>query len=331
MRRREFVGLLGGTAVTWPISWPRAVAAQQSAMPVVGFLRNTDSASSERFVSAFRRGLNENGYVEGRNVAIEYRWAESHDDRLPKLAADLVKRDVAAIVAGGGSVVAIAAMKATQSIPIVFELGGDPVKLGVVPSLNHPGGNVTGVALFSNEVGPKRIEFLLDLVPKATTIGILANPTTPVAERETRQLQDALHALGIRPVVLNARTRDEIGAAFDTLRESNGQGLVVLASPLFVSERDQLVALAARDAIPVIYPFPSFVQAGGLMSYGDDLSEAFRQLGVYTARILKGEKPADLPVMQSTKFELVINQKTAKALGLTVPPKLLAIADDLIE
>jgi putative ABC transport system substrate-binding protein len=328
MKRREFFSLVGGV-VAASSAFP--ARAQQPAMPVVGFLRNTDAASSDQLVSAFRKGLGENGYVEGRNVAIEYRWAENHDDRLPALAADLVRRNVAAIVAGGGAAVAVAATAATKSIPIVFELGGDPVKMGLIPSLNHPGGNATGVALFANVVGPKRIEFLLDLVPKATAIGVLMNPESPVAKGEVEQLQRATQTLGIRLDILKARTRDEFDLAFQTLHRSSAQALIILANPLVLSGREQLVALAARYAIPVIYPFPNFVKAGGLMSYGDSLAEAFRQLGIYTARILNGEKPADLPVMQSTKFELAINLRTAKALGLTVPSRLLVAADDVIE
>jgi putative tryptophan/tyrosine transport system substrate-binding protein len=326
MKRRDFI-TLAGTAVAWPL----AARAQQPATPVIGFLRNTDAASSEQLVAAFRQGLAENGYVEGRNLTIEYRWADNHDDRLPSLTADLIRQNVAVIVAGGGTVVALPAIAATKTIPIVFELGGDPVKMGLVPSLSHPGGNVTGVALFANVVGPKRIELLHELVPKADVIGVLAYPNNPTAEGEVKQLQEVTRPFGIRLEVLNARTNDEIDLAFATLLQSKGGGLIVLANPLFVGRRDQLVALAARYAIPVIYPFPSFVKAGGLMSYGESLTEAFRQLGIYTARILKGEKPADLPIMQPTKLELVINLKTAKALGINVPPKLLAIADEVIE
>jgi putative ABC transport system substrate-binding protein len=326
MKRRDFI-TLAGTAVAWPL----AARAQQPATPVIGFLRNTDAASSEQLLAAFRQGLAENGYVEGRNLTIEYRWADNHDDRLPSLIVDLIRHNVAVIVAGGGTVVALPAIAATKTIPIVFELGGDPVKMGLVPSLSHPGGNVTGVALFANVVGPKRIELLHELVPKADVIGVLAYPNNPTAEGEVKQLQEAAPSFGIRLEVLNARTNDEIDLAFATLLQSKGGGLIVLANPLFVGRRDQLVALAARYAIPVIYPFPSFVKAGGLMSYGESLTEAFRQLGTYTARILKGEKPADLPVMQPTKLELMINLKTAKALGINVPPKVLAIADEVIE
>lgn len=327
MRRREFITLVGGAAAAWPF----AAVAQQSAMPVVGFLRNTDAASSEQFVSAFRRGLGENGYVEGHNVAVEYRWAENHDDKLPALAADLVKRNVAVIFAGGGSVVALAAKAATASIPIVFELGGDPVKLGLVASLNRPGGNLTGIALFANVVGGKRIELFRDLAPRANVIGLLVNPTIPNIEAEITQVLDAATLLGMHVDVFNAAAKGEIEPTFANLRRSNAGGLIITANPLFVANRDYLIGLAARDGIPVMYPFPSFVKAGGLMSYGDDLVDAFRQAGVYTSRILDGQKPSDLPVVQPTKFALAINLKTAKSLGLNVPPTLLAIADEVIE
>ena len=327
MRRRDFIKVVAGSAAAWPL----AVSAQQPATPVIGFLRSTDAASSQELLAAFRQGLAENSYVEGRNLTIEYRWADNHDERLPSLTADLIRQNVAVIVAGGGTVVALPAIAATKTIPIVFELGGDPVKLGLVSSLSHPGGNVTGVALFANVVGPKRIELLHELVPKADVIGVLGYSNSPTVEGEVKQLQEAAGQFGIRLQVLNARTNDEIDLAFATLLQSKGVALIVLAIPLFVGRRDQLVALAVRYAMPVIYPFPSFVKAGGLMSYGESLTEGFRQLGIYTARILNGEKPADLPVMQPTKLELVINLKTAKAQGINVPPKLLAIADEVIE
>jgi putative ABC transport system substrate-binding protein len=328
MDRRGFVTLLGAAATA---VLPSAARTQQASMPAVGFLRNTDAASSQPLVSAFRRGLADNGYVEGQNLTIEYRWADNHDDRLPALAADLVKREVAVIVAGGGSVVALAAKTATQTIPIVFELGGDPVKMGLVDSLNRPGGNLTGVALFSNVIGPKRVEFLRDLVPNAKTIALLVVPDNPNAEPEIRQARDAARALGIQLVVLQARKKDDIDAAFAELRRSNAKGLIVMATPLFVANREYLASLAARDAVPAIYPFPSFAKVGGLASYGDDLSDAFRQAGVYAARILKGERPSDLPVVQPTKFEFVINLKTAKTMGLNIPAKVLTLADDVIE
>ena len=327
MKRREFLSVLGGAAAAWPL----AARAQQASVPVIGFLRNTTAESSQSLLSAFHCGLAEIGYVEGQNVRVEYRWADNHDDRLPGLAADLVNTGVSVMVAAGGAVVAQAAKAATQTIPIVFELGGDPVKMGLAASFNRPGGHLTGVALFSNVIGPKRVEFLLDLVPNAKLIALLVDPANPNAEPEIKQVRDAANSLGIHAEVLTARTTSEIDAAFATLPRSGARGLIVMATPLFVGNRDHLVALAARDAVPAIYPFPAFAKAGGLMSYGDDLADAFRQLGVYTGRILKGEKPSDLPVVQPTKFQLIINLKTAKALGLVMPPKLLALADEVIE
>jgi len=330
MKRRDFITLIGGAAA-FPPARPLAAWAQQASVPVIGFLRNTDAESSRPLVAAFRRGLAERGYVDGQNVAIEYRWADNRDDRLPALAGDLVKRDVAVIFAGGGSVVALAAKAATQTIPIVFELGGDPVKMGLVGSLNHPGENLTGVALFSNVIGPKRVEFLRQIVPSAKTIAFLVQPDNPNADPEINQTQNAASSLGVQLDVLRARTSQDIEAAFARLRQSNVGGLIVMATPLFVGNREHLVGLAARDSMPTIYPFPSFAKAGGLISYGDDLNDAFRQSGIYVASILKGEKPEDLPVVQPTKFELIINMKTAKALGLGVPSSLIAIADEVIE
>jgi len=327
MRRREFITLLGSAAATWPL----VARAQQPALPVVGFLRNTKAASSERLVSAFRQGLKETGYVVGQNLAIEYRWTDNKNDRLPELAADLVQRKVAVIVAAGGIATALAAKRATQTIPVVFELGGDPVGLGLISSLNRPGGNLTGIALFANIVGPKRLDLLLNLVPKASAIGLLVNPSNPNAATEAKQAQEAAQLLGIKAQVLNAGAEGDIDVAFATLHRLNADALLVTASPLFVARRDQLVALAARYAIPTMFPFRDFTTSGGLISYGDSLSDAFRQVGIYTARILKGEKPADLPVVRPTKFELVINMQTAKALGLDIPAKLLALADEVIE
>jgi putative ABC transport system substrate-binding protein len=329
MDRREFL-MLSSSAVGTTIM-QSAAGARQASMPAVGFLRNTDAESSRSLVSAFHRGLAESGYAEGQNLRVEYRWASNHDQELPALAADLVKRDVAVIVAGGGSVVALAAKAATQTIPIVFELGGDPVKMGLVDSLNRPGSNLTGVALFSNVIGPKRVEILRDLAPSAKPIGLLVNPENPNTELEIRLARDAATSLGVQLDVVNARNKHDIDTAFAELRRSSAGGLIVMATPLFVANREYLVSLAARDALPAIYPFPSFAKAGGLMSYGDDLSDAFRQVGIYTGRILKGEKPSDLPIVQPSKFELVINLKTAKALGLNVPAKMLALADEVIE
>jgi ABC-type uncharacterized transport system substrate-binding protein len=326
MKRRDVITLIGVAATC-----SFAARAQQASVPVIGFLRNTDAESSQPLVAAFRRGLAESGYVDGQDIAIEYRWADNQDDRLPALAADLVKREVAVIFAGGGSVVALAAKAATQTIPIVFELGGDPVKMGLVGSFNHPAGNLTGIALFSNAVGSKRVEFLRQIVPKAKTIALLVQPDNPTADREIHQAQDAASSLGVQLDVLRARTNADIDAAFARLRQSNTGGLIVMGTPLFVANREQLVSLAAQTRIPTIYPFPSFAEAGGLMSYGDDLNDAFRQAGIYAGRILKGEKAGDLPVVQPTKFELIVNLKTAKAVGLAVPSSLIAIADEVIE
>lgn len=326
MRRRDFVILLSGSAI-----WPVSGYAQQETMPTVGFLRNTSAESSQQFVAAFRKGLSEGGFVENRNVKIEYRWANNRDEDLPRLAADLVAHNAAVLVAGGGSVVALAAKSVAGSVPVVFELGGNPVKLGLVDSLNRPGGNLTGVGLFSNTIGPKRIELLHQIVPRAKTIGLLVDPSNPNTTAEIQFAQHAAKSLGIQVEALEARTNEEIEDAFATIHRLEMGGLIVMATPLFVGKRDHLIRLAARTSTPVIYPFPSFTNAGGLMSYGDDLADAFRQLGVYTARILKGEKPSDLPVVQPRKFEFVINLKTAKSLGLVVPPMLLATADSVIE
>lgn len=327
MRRREFIALVGGAAACRPL----AALAQQSAMPVMGFLRNTSAASSTRLMTGFHRGLGEMGYVEGRNVTIEYRWADHGDDEVREMAADLVRRQVAVIATGGGTTCALAAKRATDVIPIVFEGGGDPVKFGLVASLNRPGGNVTGVALFSNRLGPKRVELLKSIVPARAPIGVLADPTNAAAKDEVPLLLHAAASAGVDVAILNASTAAEIDAAFASAAERHIRGVLILATPLFVAQRDRIIALAARHAIAVIYPFRSFVEAGGLMSYGDDLVDAFRQLGVYSGRVLRGEKPADLPVVQPTKFELVVNLKAAKALGMQMPPTLLALADEVIE
>jgi putative ABC transport system substrate-binding protein len=329
MNRREFITLLGGTVV-----WPLAARAQESAMPVVGFL---NAASQDKFahvVHAFRLGLNETGYVEGQNVAIEYRWAENQYDRLPALAAELVRRRVSVITTGSATLAALAAKAATTTIPIVFLTGADPVKLGFVRSLNRPGGNLTGVTTLNIEITPKRLEVLRELLPTATIMAVLVNPINNPAtvETELRQAQEAAHTLGLQMIhVLQASTERDLDSAFSTLIQRRAGGLVITADTFFSGKSVELAALASRHAVPTISPYREFVTAGGLMSYGGSLTELYRLVGVYTGRILKGEKPADLPVQQVMTVELVINLKTAKALGLTIPTALLVRADEVIE
>jgi putative ABC transport system substrate-binding protein len=327
MRRREFVTVLGGVAAAWPI----AVRAQQRAMPVVGFLSGGPAWDFAYLAAAFRRGLGETGYVEGRNVFIEYRWAEGQYDRLPTLAADLVGRRVDVIAATGGISSVLAAKAATASIPTVFTAGTDPVKFGVVASVNRPGGNITGVVFFNNELGPKRLQVLRELAPNATALAMIVNPKNPNTECDVQQMQSAARPMGLQILVLNASSERELDAAFARLVEQQADAVIVNADPYFNIRRYQLVALAAQNAVPAIYELREFVVGGGLMSYGTDIAEAYRNAGIYAGRILKGDKPADLPVQQSTKFELVINLKTAKALGLEVPASLLARADEVIE
>jgi putative ABC transport system substrate-binding protein len=327
MKRREFITLLGGAAAGWPL----AARAQQPAMPVIGFLSILTPSDAPRFLAAFQLGLNEAGFVDGRNVAIEYRWAEGQYDRVPALAADLVRRRVTVIVVSGGAVSALAAKTATSIIPIVFVIGDDPIRFGVVHSLNQPGGNITGVTLFISELMAKRLELLSQAMPSTPAIAMLVNPKNPNAESEAKELESVARTSGRALRLLNASTESDIEAVFATLVQQRLGALLVGTDTFFYSQRNQLVALAARHSIPAIYFEREFAAAGGLMSYGPNFSGDWRQTGIYTGRILKGAKPADLPVVQPTKFELVINLQTAKALGLDVPPSLLARADEVIE
>jgi putative ABC transport system substrate-binding protein len=327
MQRREFITLLGGTAAGWPL----AARAQQPILPVVGLL-GAGSPQSDAFrVAAVRQGLIEAGYVEGRNVAFEYRWAENHNERLPALAAELVRREVAVIVAIGGITSAVAAKSATSTIPIVFTAGSDPIKSGLVASLNRPGGNMTGVTILIGTLVAKQFEILHETVPKAALIGFLVNPTVADAETNTKNALAAAESIAQKLLVVEAGTDSELDAAFATLVQQRAGALVVGVEPFFISRRAKLVELAARQKLPAIYTLREFVVAGGLMSYGTSVTEALRLSGLYAGRILKGEKPADLPVQQSTKVELIINLKTAKVLGITVPLPLLGRADEVIE
>jgi putative ABC transport system substrate-binding protein len=329
-RRREFITLLGGTAAASSVAWPLAARAQQTAMPVIGWLGSGSPGPSAPAVTVFREGLAEAGYVEGRNVAIEYRWAEGQYDRLPALAAELVRRQVAVIVATPIPA-ALAAKAATATIPIVFSAAADPVNLGLVRSLARPGGNATGVNFFQAELSAKQLSLLREFRPNAARIGVLANPANANVEGLTKDVTAAAAALGVEVEIVYARDSREIEEAFATLVHNKAAALLVGADSFFFNRRVQLATLAARHAIPAVFFNREFAEAGGLMSYGSSLSEMNRQLGVYTGRILKGAKPDELPVVQSTKFELVINLPTAKALGLEVPPTLLARADEVIE
>jgi putative tryptophan/tyrosine transport system substrate-binding protein len=325
--RRQFIVGLSGAAAARPI----AARAQQSAIPMIGLLASgSANGVFVNDVAAFRNGLNEAGYGESRQVTIEFRWAEGQYDRLPALAADLVQRHAAVIVAAGGAVTALAAKAATTTIPVVFVNGNDPVKFGLVESLNRPGGNLTGVITFSNVIETKRLELLHQVVPTASVVAVLANPSNADISSQLKALQTAAQALDLQLVVLNAATASEIDAAYASLAERRANALLVCSDSFFAGRVDQLVALSAHQAIPTMYWQRELPLAGGLMSYGNSFPEAYRQAGIYVGRILKGEKPADIPVLQSTKFELVMNLKTASVLGLTIPPNVLAIADEVI-
>jgi putative tryptophan/tyrosine transport system substrate-binding protein len=325
VKRREFITLLGSAAAAWPLT----TRAQQSMLPVIGYLSNTSLALISVQLAGFRQGLKEAGYVEGQNVRIEYRWAEGQYDRLPALARDLVGRRLAVIFAGGGVAPVLAAKAATSTIPIVFQMGSDPVKAGVVASLNHPGGNVTGVSRMSTAMLPKELELLRELVPTASVIQFLVNPTNPIAEIQLLEMQEAVRSLGIELQVLRASSEGEIDGAFEILAQI--PALVIANDPFFSARHAQIAELTARHKVPAIFSQRDFALSGGLMSYSASLTDSHRQAGVYVGRILKGEKPADLPIVQPTKFELVINLKTATTLGLTIPPGVLAIADEVIE
>ena len=327
MKRREFLRVFGGVAAAWPL----AARAQQATMPVIGFIHSASPSYFAQFDGAFRDGLKEAGYVEHQNIAIEYRWAEGRYDRLPALVNELIERQVAVIFAAGGTDPAKAAEAATTAIPIVFISAADPVKTGLVASLNRPGGNVTGVSLLASAIDAKKLGLLRELVPAASAIGLLINPKYPAAKSQSGEVQEAAKSLGVKSIVLSASTEGEIDMAFASLVQLGTSALLVGTDPFFNSRREQFAAMAARYSIPVIYPQREYVTAGGLISYGPHFADGYRQAGVYVGRILAGERPANLPVMQPTKFEMVINLKTAKALGLSVPPTLLALADEVIE
>jgi putative tryptophan/tyrosine transport system substrate-binding protein len=326
MRRRDFIkGIVSATG------WPLAARAQQPPVPVIGYLNGASAAQFPHLLAAFRKGLNETDYIEGRNVTMEYRYADGQYDRLPALAADLVSRRVSVIVATAGTPTIRAAKAATSTIPIVFVIGGDPVMFGIVASLNRPGGNITGITLVASDIAAKRLGLLLELVPTAAVIGVLANPNNPISEPQIADLQAAARTLGRQLLVLKASTETDFAAAFAAIDQQHVDALLVAADPFFDDRRAQLVSLAARHKVPASYIRREFVTDGGFVSYGPDPSDALRQAGIYTGRILKGAKASDLPIMEPTKFELVINLKTAKTLGLNIPATLLARADEVIE
>jgi len=327
MKRREFITLIGGAAATWP----PAARAQQGKMPVIGILASVSPAPYAPFIAAIKEGLRQTGYVEGRNVAIEYRWAEGQYDRLPQLASELVESGVAVMILVGGGATTAAAKAATATIPIVVVMGDDPVKTGAVAALNRPGGNVTGVSLLSVAMEAKRLQLLRELAPNVSVIAIVLNPNNPQADEQLQELQDAGHALGVQVEPFKAGSPSEIDTAFLNLVERRAGALLMAADAFFNTRREQFIVLSARHALPAIFPYREFPAAGGLMSYGTSLADAYRQEGVYAGRILKGEKPAEMPVQQAVKIELVINLQTAKSLGLTIPLALLGRADEVIE
>jgi putative ABC transport system substrate-binding protein len=328
MRRRDLIKGIAGLVISRPLG----AGAQQPSVPAIGFLSaNTSDLVLPRFVPAFARGLSESGFIEGQNVAIEYRWASGQYDRLPALAGELVRRPVNVIVAVGGTASALAAKAATTTIPVIFSLGADPVKLGLVVSLNRPGGNITGVSYLAGSLVPKPLENLHEALPSATTVAVIANPNFTDSETNLESAQAAAGTLGQKLVVLNASTDGEINSAFKSIAERQASALVVLPDPFLTSRRQQIVALAAFQAIPAIYPWPEYTAVGGLMSYGTSLTDAYRQVGIYTAKILNGAKPAELPVQEAVKVELILNLKTAKSLGITFPLSLLGRADEVIE
>ena len=330
MRRREFITHIGGAAAASSVSWPLAARAQQPAMPVVGFLSPRTATDTVGLAAAFRQALNEVGFVDGRNVAIEYRWAANQADQLPALAAELVGRP-ASVIAAFGTVGALAAKAATTTIPIVFMTGDDPLKTGIVASLARPGGNITGVTFVSATLGAKRLQLLRSLAAKTELIAMLVDPASPESVNQASDVADAARALGQQLAVLHAGTANEIDLAFASLAQRRAEALLISSSPTFLTRRDQLITLETRHKVPTMYAHREYTMAGGLISYGANLWDSYRQAGFYVGRILRGDKPADLPVVQPTKFELVINLKTAKALGLKLPPSLLALADEVIE
>ncbi len=327
LKRREFITLLGGAAAGWPV----AVRGQQAAVPVIGFLNSGKPEAFAHFVTAFRQGLKEAGFIEGQNVTIEYRWAEGQYDQLPAMAADLVRRKVAVISAAGGALPTLAAKAATSTIPIVFEVGDDPIKAGLVDNLNRPGGNVTGASFFGNELGAKRLALLRELLSASTPAAVLVNPSGSTAAAHLSEVENAAREVGQKLVVLNASDARGLDEAFAAFTQSGAKALIVNADPVFFSQRDQIVAHVERLSVPAIYYAREFTFAGGLMSYGTNIAETMRESGVYVGKLLKGARVSDLPVLLPTRYELVINVKTAKALGLTIPPTLLALADEVIE